>query len=483
MRRLAIALLLTPLAGLAGLSLLGSTAHATQMVGESTTVPASSDTTAPASDAAVSEDLAPVDVLQVSGLFDDVQVQSVKDAISQAFENGSQALILQMNTEGAIVSDAAMRDLLQTVADAPVAIGIWVGPSSGARAYGLPAQLFGVADVTAMVAGSRLGYTGPLFTLDGGKSVDLGPNGGLLKNDSMSFAEAREADILRLETTDQGVPTVRSMVLAMDGVQLDDGTVLNTVTQELNDKGETQNIATLVRFTGLGLLEELFHTVASPPIAILFFIIGLSLLIFEFFTAGVGVAGFVGAVLTVLGSYGLSALPTRTGALVLVVLAMLAFAVDVQVGIPRFWTGVGLVLFILGAWFLYEPLPGNDLRLSWFMLFVLVAGIMLTFIVGMPSMVRTRFATPTIGREWMIGSTGTAVGAISPEGVAQVGESKWRARTNRATPIAAGAELRVVAIDGVTLEVEPAEGGARDYRERRAKGSVDELVADEAESH
>ena len=29
------------------------------------------------------------------------------------------------------------------------------------------------------------------------------------------------------------------------------------------------------------------------------------------------------------------------------------------------------------------------------------------------------------------------------------------------------AEVRVVAIDGVTLEVEPAEGGARDYRERR----------------
>jgi membrane-bound serine protease (ClpP class) len=100
----------------------------------------------------------------------------------------------------------------------------------------------------------------------------------------------------------------------------------------------------------------------------------------------------------------------------------------------------------------------------------------------MPSMVRTRFATPTIGREWIIGSTGIAVGGISPEGVAQVGESKWRARTNRATPIAAGAELRVVAIDGVTLEVEPAEGGARDYRERRAKsGPTDEVdnVADD----
>ena len=35
--------------------------------------------------------------------------------------------------------------------------------------------------------------------------------------------------------------------------------------------------------------------------------------------------------------------------------------------------------------------------------------------------------------------------------------------------IIAGAALKVVAIDGVTLEVEPEEGAARDYRERRAK--------------
>jgi membrane-bound serine protease (ClpP class) len=192
----------------------------------------------------------------------------------------------------------------------------------------------------------------------------------------------------------------------------------------------------------------------------------------------VGVAGFVGAVLTVLGCYGLSALPTRTGAIVLLLLAMLAFAVDVQVGIPRFWTGVGITLFVLSAWFMYEPLPGNDLRLSWISLFFIISGVLLTFIVGMPSMVRTRFATPTIGREWMIGQLGTAVGAIGPEGVAMVGEAKWRARTNRATPIAEGGKLKVVAIDGVTLEVEPAEGGARDYRERRPKADAQGSDAD-----
>ena len=82
-------------------------------------------------------------------------------------------------------------------------------------------------------------------------------------------------------------------------------------------------------------------------------------------------------------------------------------------------------------------------------------------------MVRTRFATPTIGREWMIGELGEVVEAVDPDGVVSVGSARWRARTNRATPVAAGEPVRVVAIDGVTLEVEPLEGAARDHRERR----------------
>ncbi len=84
-------------------------------------------------------------------------------------------------------------------------------------------------------------------------------------------------------------------------------------------------------------------------------------------------------------------------------------------------------------------------------------------------MVRTRFATPTIGREWMIGREGTALEAVDPDGLVEVNSATWRARTNRATPIAAGDPIRVAAIDGVTLDVEPLEGAARDYREMRKK--------------
>ncbi len=463
MRRLAIALVMTPLAGLAGLSLLGTPAQAAEV----RTVPPTEPVVTVDASAAVAEGLAPVDVLEVSGLFDEVTVQSIIDTIERVEASDSQALVLQMSSGGAVVSNERMVELIHAVRDAEIGIGIWVGPSRDALVYGTPAQLFGVADVTAMVAGAKVGFTGELLD----PSVDLGSGAALVRGAALQFSEARAAGILRYEgAADLDVPTMRNMIDAMDGVALEDGSLLDTISEELDDQGNTQAVSTLVRFNSLGLLEQLFHTVASPPIAYLFFIIGACLLIFEFFTAGVGVAGFVGAALILLGSYGLSALPTRTGAMVLLVLAMLAFAVDVQVGIPRFWTGVGVVMFVLGSWFLYDDLPGTSLRLGWITLVVGVAGVLLTFIVGMPSMVRTRFATPTIGREWMIGTDGVAVGAIDPEGVAQVGQAKWRARTNRATPLAAGDALKVVAIDGVTLEVEPVEGAARDYRERRPKG-------------
>ena len=98
-----------------------------------------------------------------------------------------------------------------------------------------------------------------------------------------------------------------------------------------------------------------------------------------------------------------------------------------------------------------------------------IGGIALTFVSGMPSMTRTRFATPTVGREKLIGEIGPAVSDISPEGSVKILGARWKARTNRATPIKSGENARVVAIDGVVLEVEPESGGARDYRERRSK--------------
>ncbi len=95
----------------------------------------------------------------------------------------------------------------------------------------------------------------------------------------------------------------------------------------------------------------------------------------------------------------------------------LGFGIDVQTGVPRVWSGIATVAFIVGSVLLYD-----GLSLSWITLLVAIVGMALAMLGGMPAMVRTRFSTPTIGREWMIGEVGTAVGRVAPDGIVTVRE-------------------------------------------------------------
>ena len=95
-----------------------------------------------------------------------------------------------------------------------------------------------------------------------------------------------------------------------------------------------------------------------------------------------------------------------------------------------------------------------------------IIGAILYAYTGMPSMVRTRFSSPTIGRSWIIGELGEATTDVDPEGTVRIKGAPWRAVTNRATPLKAGDRVRVVGLDRLLLEVEPEAGGAKDYRDR-----------------
>jgi membrane-bound serine protease (ClpP class) len=214
-----------------------------------------------------------------------------------------------------------------------------------------------------------------------------------------------------------------------------------------------------VRFAKPDLLASLLHGVATPSVAYLLLVVGLLLIVFEFFTAGVGVAAVVAVGVLTLAAYGLGELPTRLSGVLLIAVGVLGYSIDVQAGAPRTWTAVGTIALAVGSVRLYD---GQSVPL-WVMAVVL-AGTALAMVSGMPAMVRARFSTPTIGRESMIGDSGVALDDVAPEGRVEVRGAPWRARTNRATPIVAGAVIRVVGIDGLVLEVEPESGGARDYR-------------------
>jgi membrane-bound serine protease (ClpP class) len=380
-------------------------------------------------------------VAKVSGLLDPVLANFIESSIHSAEEDGALAVVLQVNSSGSVLETEQFVELVERVRDASVPVMAWIGPN-GSEAKGRSAQLVMFADTVGITDKSRIGDLGrivvddPVFEGAGRRLIESTVG----DDDAVELGVAVDSDILG------------DFLLRIPGFE-------STVDDDGNRTPITQSV-----FTEPDVVHELFHTVASPPIAYLLFLVGMGLLVFELFTAGVGVAGVVGAGSLVLGGYGLDVLPARWWAVALLVVSMFGFAVDVQIGVPRFWTGVGVVALVFGSFALYD-----GVSLSWITLLVGIGGVCLGMISGMPAMVRTRFSTPTIGREWMVGEMGVAESEVAPEGVVRVRDALWRARTNRATPIPAGGPVRVVEIAGLILEVEPEEGAAKDYRERRVR--------------
>ena len=366
-----------------------------------------------------------VDVIEVTGLIDPVEVDFIADSIRAAERRQSEALVIQLNSGGSVIADARLDALARRLAQARVPVAVWVGPSS-ARAEGGALRIAQAADVVGVAPGARV--RGPV---SGGVSGAVGP--------------AARID----------APVLGDFIVGLDGLQVG-GRALDTA-RVVQTAGGPRLQPVGVRFSKPGLLPRLLHTVASPSVAYLLLVAGLVLIVFEFFTVGVGVAGAVGAGSLILALYGLSVLPTRPVSAGLLALGIAGFAIDVQAGAPRTWTVIGTIAMLVGSLRLFD---GHVV--PWWTVLLVVGGVVLLMVAGMPAMLRARFSTPTIGRESMIGEMGAATADVDPEGTVTVRGALWRARTNRATPIVAGDTIRVVAIDGLLLEVEPEAGGAKD---------------------
>jgi membrane-bound serine protease (ClpP class) len=360
-----------------------------------------------------------VDVVQISGWVDPVVADFLTTSLRQSEQGGAEALIVQLDTPGAVIGRDRIDALARQVATARVPVAIWVG-GSGAKAQGDAARLVAAAPI-----------------------VGLAPNA---KVDTKLPATPDQIVLNRRQSAVLG-----TFIASLDGKQVN-GRVLETATFTPQKNGPpTAKLTVQARLAKLDLGPRMLHTVASPPVTYLLLAAGLALLLFELFTGGIGIAGGVGAVCVALSAYGLAVLPTNGIGLALILFAMFGFAVDVQTGVPRVWTGIGVVSFVVGSLLLYD----DPVSLGWLPLVGGVIGVVLLMLAGLPATVRSRFSTPTIGRESMIGEVGEAVAVLNPEGVVRVREALWPARTNRATPLAVGDSVRVVGIDGARLEVAP----------------------------
>ncbi len=342
-----------------------------------------------------------VEVFEVSGLLDDVLASALENSIIDAQNNGANALILQMNSKQAVISNQRLVALGQAFLDSSIPIEVWVGPS-GSTAQGKVAQLALLSDSLGVSIGSSIGKTGEYVFSSMELNSSYQEKIKILRSSTLQWDEAIEANLVqcdRVEIDELGKtltekeqlarcanPTLGDFLVNRDSfvsevIQTDDGPRLSPLTK--------------TKINRLNLIDQLMHTVASPPITYLLLISGLALLLFEFFSIGVGIAGVIGAISVALSAYGLTILPFRPWALLLIIFSMLAFAIDIQTVVPRVWTLIGQIMFTIGTIFLYYEV---NVEMSWIPMSVGIIGVLVLMARGMPIMIRGRFATTQIDR-------------------------------------------------------------------------------------
>ncbi|MCC6433739.1 MAG: hypothetical protein IT196_01800 [Acidimicrobiales bacterium] len=371
-----------------------------------------------------------VEVVEVSGLFDPILVDFVRGRIDEANERGLTALVLRLNSPGSVVSQEEIIDLARLMKDSPVPVAVWVGPSS-AEARGASAQLVAVARPGGIASGAAVGKAGEQVLPREEFGVLFGDAANRARDAFVRFDDAAGAGLV-------GAATLGDFIINLEGV----------ATKSVEVDGVTRREpATTVRFVQLPLTKELMHTVASPSVAYLLFVIGVGLIVFELFTAGIGIAGIVGAAFVVLGSFGLAVLPARWWAVALLLLSFPVFGIDVQTGVPRRATLAGLVLFLLGTFTLYQ-----GVTLSWVTVVSAVVLLLVVYLRGMPAMVRSRFSAVDLGRDWLVGEEGTVTSDVAPKGTVAVRAAQWPATTAEG-PLTVGDRVTVVGAKGHILEV------------------------------
>ena len=198
---------------------------------------------------------------------------------------------------------------------------------------------------------------------------------------------------------------------------------------------------------------QLLAVITNPSVAVLLISLGSLALVAEFYT-GTGVAGVVGAICLLVAAYGMQMLPINYAGLALLILGialMIAEFFTPTIGIFGFG---GAVAFIFGGIFLLDTdVPGFDVSIGLLVGVALVMLIMVSIISGAAfKSLRTKVVSGTssmVGEEVEASSDLTA----GKKGKVVYHGEVWDAVSSQ--DAAAGTKLQVTAVNGLTLDVQP----------------------------
>jgi membrane-bound serine protease (ClpP class) len=161
--------------------------------------------------------------------------------------------------------------------------------------------------------------------------------------------------------------------------------------------------------------------------------------------------GVVGAILVLLGLSALSVLPINWMGAAMLILALTLFVLEAKFVSHGILAAGGAVAMVLGAVILVNgPIP--EMRIHWSTALGLALPFSAITVLLLSLVVRAKRNKLVSGADGMIGTVGSAITELSPEGKVFVRGEYWDAIT--VGSVAAGARVRITAIDKLKLTVE-----------------------------
>src|SRR5438477_1226740 len=396
--------------------------------------------------------------VDVDGMVHPVTSEIVAGAIAKARAENASLLLIRLNTPGGLMD--AMRTTIGMMIASPVPVITFVAPSGG-RAASAGFFLLEAGDVAAMAPGTATGAAHPVLM---GAQMDAvmkqkvendaaaylrsicdrrGRNSALAETavrESKSFTE-REA--LDQHLADLVAPDEQALLAALDGRVL---TRFDGRTQSLHTAGGT------IEVYEKSPRQKIISAIADPNIALILLVIGALGIYVEFSSPGLIAPGVMGAILVLLGLSAISVLPINWLGAALLLLAFALFALEVKIASHGILGAGGAIAMMLGAVLLVSS-PVPEMRVRWSTAIGLALPFSAITVFLLTIAVRARRNKVETGVEGMIGETGRAITELAPAGKVFVHGEYWDAVS--ALPVAAGANVKVTAINRLKLTVEP----------------------------
>jgi membrane-bound serine protease (ClpP class) len=398
----------------------------------------------------------PIVIIEIEGPMDQRLIDYTIDAIEAEHAH---AYILKIDSPG--VSSGDLGPLFETMSTLPAPVISWIGPAPAA-AYGGAAYIANNADIRTAAPGIEVGYLTPAVHKgdDEPPTVRQGDD-----PDQFAAVEGELSDAIQTVSfesptiygfVDRLEPALGQLILSLDGEVVERAGQtfeLSTASIESIDGVERPVATRPVKFIKTGLLDRFLRLGARPETAFLFLLVGLAFAMFEFYAAGGGLMAFVASISLIVSGYGLATLPIWWPAVAMVIagIGLLVWGFSQN---RTDWRAVVGSLLLVGAGLLFTNTRPQYPPAMWMVLLAVVSSV--TFIwYALTTVVRGRFATPTVGRENMLGRRCLTVTDLGPDGVVLIDGERWLATADRGIEIHAGVPAEIVGLTGLVLEVDP----------------------------